>query len=302
MKRFKWFIAFTVILALFVATPAPAALQDMYATVHRWTGGMNGDGTMKLERIESGITFRVMSHGTATVETTYYPGKTTALTNPVTTTSFASATICNKQVAFRVDPTDATDDRYVDLLVVDTAGGYTAFVDHFDKYTHTIVIDERPNVVHQGTFWFTAGSTSVINTGIAFIPGTLIQDVRIEVITACAAASIHVGILAAATGGDTDGFRANVLLTTTGWVTDTGVATSGVSTDYTPASTYGALLFTAVAGSATFTATARIPSGGRTYIGHIITTETSANQLVYSASTSVTTGNGFIHYWFSRGR
>ncbi len=296
MKRFK-----ILILALFaafflIAVPVQAALVDMQASVYKWTGGMGADGKAVLTKIDSGITFKVLAVDTATAETLYYPKKTTSLTNPVTTTSFASTSICNKRVAFRVDPTDATSDRYVDLIVVDTAGGYTAFVENFDQYTHTIVIDERPNVVHHGVIWFGAASIAVQNTGVVFVPGTLIQDVRIEVVTAGSGLSIDVGILAAASAGDTDGFRINVLLTTTGWVKDTGVITDGTTADFTAASTYGAFLYTAITGS-----DASISQGGRSYLGHIITSGTNDGALVYGGSTTDTTG-GFIHYWFSRGR
>jgi hypothetical protein len=297
MKRFK-LLTLALIAAIFlIAVPAHAVLQDMQASVYKWEGGMGADGKAVLTKIESGITFKVLSHGTTTGETTYYPGKTTSLTNPVTTASFASTTICNKRVAFRVDPTDATDDRYVDLIVVDTVGGFTAFVPHFDQYTHTIVIDERPNIMHQGTIWFGATSTSAIDTGIDFLPNTYIQDVRVEVVTAASAISIDVGILAAATGGDADGFRQNVLLTSTGWVSDTGVITdSGTTIDYTPATTYGALLYTALTGTGATTAL----GGGRSYIGHIITSETNAGSLNYTMDS--TSGAGLIHYWFSRNR
>ena len=298
MKRFK-----TLTLALFaafflIATPAFAVLQDMQASVYKWRGGMGADGRPTLTLIESGITFKVLARDSNTAETTYYPGKTTSLTNPVTTTSFASTSICNKKVAFRVDPTDATYDRYVDLIVVDTAGGFTAFVEDFDRYTHTIVIDERPNIVHQGTIWFGAASTSEINTGINFEPNTLVQDVRVEVVTVASAITLDVGLLSSGTGGDADGFRKGVLLTTAGYVKDTAVITAGVSVAYVPASTYGALLVTAITGAGTTYS----GGGGKSYLGHIVVGPLATQATTLTYTNPSTTGDGYLHYWFNRMR
>jgi hypothetical protein len=195
MRKFKTLALAFALIAVFIAAPAQAALQDMWAAVYKWEGGMNSDGSAKLTKISSGITYKVLAINTATAETLYYYGGSTALTNPVTTTNFAATTVGNALVRFRVDPTDATSDRYVDLIVTDTAGGYTAFVENFDKYTHSIVIDERPNIVHQGTIWFGASTTSEVNTGIAFAPYTMVQDVRVEVVTAASGATVDVGLL-----------------------------------------------------------------------------------------------------------
>jgi hypothetical protein len=294
MKRLKIF-ALAAALALFfiIPAPAPAALQDMWAAVYRWDGKMNTDGKPVLSRATTGITFKVLAIGTNTAETLYYYNGSTALTNPVTTTNFASATVCNDRVAFRTDPTDSTSDRYVDLIVVDTVGGYTAFVEDFDKYNHTIIIDERPNQLHHGMIWFSATTTDALDTGIDFVPNTMVSDVRIEVVTAASAISIDVGILAGASNGDADGFRANVLLTTTGYVADTGVVTAGTTIDFTAASTYGALLYTAITGS-----DAVASGGGRSYLGHVVGSGTNDGSLNYTADS--TSGAGYIHYWFTR--
>ena len=296
MRKWKIFTTIMLTLALFVAVPAQAAIQDMWAYVYSWKGGMNGDGTLVLTRLTSGVTFKVLAIDSDTAETLYYPNTPamTSLTNPVTTTNFAAATVCNDRVAFAVDPTDATNDRYVDLIVVDaTGGGYTAFVENFDKYTHTIVIDERPNIVHLGTIWFGASSTSEINTGVTFESDTFIKDVRVEVVTVASAISIDVGILSSGTGGDADGFRANVLITTAGYVADTGVITTGVSVDYTAASTYGVLLVTAITGDgATYSG-----GGGRSYLGYF-RDGTSTGVLTYTMNS--TTGAGYIHYEFGK--
>lgn len=297
MRKFKIFTIAIALLAFFVAAPASAALQDMWANVYAWKGGMNSDGSATLTPITSGITYKVLVVDSNTAETLYYYNTPamTALTNPVSTTVFASS-VGNKLVRFRVDPTDATNDRYVDLIVVDTIGAYTAFVHNFDKYKHTIVIDERPNLVHHGMIWF-GGITSDTNTGVNFVPYTFVSDVRVEVITGANGATIDVGILSTSTAGDADGFRKGVLLTTAGFVKDTAVITEGAaSVDYTPVSTYGALLYTAVTGAgATYSG-----AGGRSYLGYVVTNQDTGAAITYTSSS--TAAAGYIHYFFTRMR
>jgi len=288
-----------VLLTLCMAFPAFAGLQDMSATVHKWTGGYNQDGSPGLTRVTSGITFMVLAIGTDTAETLYYPNGSTSLTNPVTTTNFGAATVCNDMVAFRVDPTDATNDRYVDLIVTDTNGGYSVFVEDFDKYTHTIIIDEQPNVVHQGTIWFSASSAVETDTGIDFLPYTLIHDVLVDVTIVDAGEDLDVGLLSSGTGGDADGFRDAVSVATLGFVADTGVITAGDSIDYTAVSTYGALLYTAITGTGTYTT--EYTQGGRSYLGHVVT-GANTGALTYTGSSGSDTAAGFIHYWFTRMR
>ena len=296
MKRFKLFTLVLVALAFFVAAPAQAALQDMWADVYTWDGKQSADGKPTLTLQTSGITFKVLVINSDTAETLYYPSYSaamTSLTNPVTTTNFASDTVCHDKVAFKVDPTDSTSDRYVDLIVVDTNGGYSTFVENFDKYNHTIVIDERPNILHQGTIWFGASSTSEINTGVQFLTGTMIEDVRVEVVTVASGVTLDVGTLSTGTSGDANGFRVGVLLTTAGYVEDTAFITSGASIDYYPVSTYGVLLAKAVTGAGeTFS-----DNGGKTPLKHFVTGAESAFLCYTNPST---TGAGYIHYWFNR--
>ena len=287
-KLFKLLIAVMLVFAL--AGPACAEFQDMWANVYKWTGTMNGDGTMALTRITSGVTFKVLAIDSDTSETLYYYAKPamTSLTNPVTTTSFESAAICGGKVAFKVDPTDATNDRYVDLIVTDNAGFYSTFVENFDKYQHAIVIDERPNVSHIGTIWFAHDTTSETKPGPAFLPDTIIKDARIEVVETCAACTIDVGLNSAGSGGDADGFRDGTLTTTAGFVADTGVVTAGGDTTaYYPDSTYGDLLYTILAG------TDSGEVGGRSFLGHVITAS-NATELTYTVDSTVT-GEGYIY-------
>jgi len=298
MRKWKIFAVLFMALSLLVAVPAQAVIQDMWAYVYSWDGKMNTDGTPVLTRLTSGVTFKVLVIDSNTAETLYYfnsPAKT-SLTNPVSTTNFASATVCNDKVAFAVDPTDSTNDRYVDLIVVNTTGGYTAFVENFDKYTHTIVIDQRPNMMHHGMIWFEPTTTDETSTGIALAAKCIVHDVRVEIVTVAAADTVNVGILSSGTGGDADGFRVGVLTTTAGFPKDTGVITAGTSsTDYYPVSTYGALLYTAITG----TGAADLDMGGRSYLGYVHD-GTSTGTITYSCSS--TDSKGYIHYFFTRMR
>jgi len=290
MKRF-WTIITALILSVVFAIPAMAEPQDMWAYVYKDTGKMDATGRAILERVTSGITFNVRSVDSDVSETLTYYGGSTSLTNPVTTTSFESASICNDMVSFRVDPTDTTNDRYVNLIVVDTNGGFTKTIEDFDKYQHVIVIDEKPNVVHHGMVWFDhAASSTATDTGVNFLPKSFIHDVRVEVTTADSGITINVG-----TADTAAGFRSGVSLTSTGFVADTGVITAGSTIDYTAASTYGTLLYTAITGS-----DAVATNGGRSYLGHAVVTSGTDDDLYYTLSSSgVDTAHGFIHYWFT---
>jgi hypothetical protein len=294
---FQKFGAFILILVFALAilpfTPAPAsaAWSDMWADVFSWDGGMNGDGTMKLTKITSGVTYQVLAVGADTEETlyAYNDNAFTSFSNVVTTTYFN----VSDRVQFRVDPTDSTSDRYVDLIVVDTAGGFTAFVEDFDKYTHTIVIDERPNVMHHGVIWFAPSDNSATDTGVNFLPDTAILDVLLEVVTVDASETISVG-----TEDTAAGFRTGVSVATAGYIYDTGVITDGSTSDYFAATTYGALLHTAITGS-----DGAATSGGNSVIApFVVTTAGTDDDLYYTGSAGSDTAVGYIHYFFTRMR
>lgn len=231
MKKI-WTGIFTLLLAVFLIVPAHAELQDFWAQVYKDTGTKNADGSAQLTKVSSDVSFIVLAKGTDTLETTYYYGGSTSLTNPVSAANFASASICNGMVKFRTDPTDATDDRYVDLIVRDNSGGYTAIVKNFDKYNHAVVIDERLNEAHVGVYRMgvIGTSNSEMYTGIRFLADTIIDDVRIKVITA-ATGTMTVG-LASATSGAPTGLLNGVSLVNTGFVPDTAFTSGSASSKY----------------------------------------------------------------------
>lgn len=307
---FKKLLTFVMALALIFAftLPAQAASKNMWAYVYTWDGGYNADGTIKLTRQTSGITFKVLQADSNTAETLTVYDSSTSLTNPVTTSNYESATVCNDRVAFRVDP-GHTDDEYVDLIVTDTDGMFSIFYENFDQYTHTIVIDARPGKAHIGIIWYTATTTNAVDTGIDFRTGTLINDCRVEVVTVCPGGTIDVGFgLSAESGYDVDGLRDGVATDVLGIPTDTGIVTSGTSIEYYPDSTYGDLLYTIIAGAGTVTGELywsetsheyhhAYDTGGRSFLGHWVSAvnPTQAVSLTYTRSSSTSVGAGYIY-------
>lgn len=316
----------TIVLAIgliFAFTlPANAAWKDMWAYVYTWDGGMNSDGTMKLTRQTTNITFLVLEKDYVdTLEKLYVFGDDRMVTtgmghadqlgavrSAITGTNFASATVCNGMVRFRVDPTE-TNDRYVDLMVVDQDGGFMTYVEDFDEYTHTIIIDERPNVWHHGAIWYYASTgAAALLTGIEINRNTIIRTMAIEVITLDDGETIDVGLTAGGTNGDADGFIDGGLVATVGYWDvkrhmDPAVASPdgvhGISSGathfhYTSENPLGALLGTTIPGS-----------GGDTLVGYHGFVEhwdfwihaTQEQSLEWNIS-ACSTAWGFIHYYF----
>lgn len=287
------------LLAVFMLTGmAQADVYDYWANVYRWDGSMNGDGTMALERVTSGITFKVLAVGADTAETLTYYGGTTSLTNPVTTANFASATVCDDKVAFRTDPTDSSDDTYVDLIVVDTAGGYTAFVEDFSPYDHSIVIDERPNIVHHGVIWFAPNNNSEADTGIDFDYDTRILNVSVEVVTIDATETLDVGLLSSETSGDANGLvaAASVAVATYLDACKPTITAGTAETYVSTASVVGALMGKSLAGANTATDEGSAYCWGHDIVG------ANAKSLTYTGSAGSNTAAGYIHYDFIRMR
>jgi hypothetical protein len=286
MKTFiKFIVSITALLMLFGV--ANAADYNYWAYVYKLDKTKGSSIEDQKSRITSGITFKVLTRNTDTASTLVYFNGTTSLTNPVTTTNFEDNAVCNDQVKFKI--TGVSTDQ-VDLLVVDTNGGYSAFIEDFDTKTHSILIDETPGIKHKGTIWFSASSASATDTGVNFLPDTMIHDVRTETVTVDATETIDVG-----TADTADGFIDGRSVATAGYTADTGIITNGSTSDYTPDSTYGSLLYTIVAGS-----DAAATHGGRSYLGHIVTDVGTNDDLYYTGSAGSDTAAGYIHYWFER--
>jgi hypothetical protein len=279
MKRF-WTVFLTLALMLAFVVPAQAEFQDMWAKVYKWNGNYNADGSAQLTAVTSGIQFKVLRSGNdSLMETLYVYGKDayTSLTNPVTSTYFDSATYCDGLVKFRVDPTDATNDRYVDLIVVDTSGGYTQIVQNFDKYTHAIVIDERPNVVHHGQTWFSYTTTDQTSTGVTLLSGTLLHRVITSVTTNLDETFIGIG-----TTGSTQIVKFGDSLASTGFV-QTSYESEGSPWKLTWSTHSGGYFIYNAYGSR-------------------LTNDTALTFSISSGGTPAAKAQtGSIHYWFSYG-
>jgi hypothetical protein len=281
-KLFTWLIAGFL---LAVVGTANATNYDYWAEVH-YIDRSKAVGNMDTTRITSGITFKVLDVGTDTGSTLTQIGSTTSLTNPVTTTNFESATVCNDRVTFRSTASTC------DLIVTNVVGGYSAVIEDFSPSMHKIVLDQTKGIMHHGIIWASSNSAVATDTGIDFAPDTFVHDVRVEVVTVDAGETIDVG-----SGSTAAGYRSAVSVATAGYVADTAVVTNGTSQDYTAASTYGTLLVTAITG---IDSTDRV--GGKSYLGHIITDAATDADLYYTESSSGDAFAGYIHYWFTRMR
>lgn len=316
-KLFK--IALILAVAFALVVPAHAEYRDMWAKVYSWDGRISDTGQMVLSEITTGVTYAVlMKDSSATIETLYAYGDAdiTALANPVTGTNFASSSSGKEGVRFRVDPTE-TGDLVVDLMVTDQAGGYSAFVEDFGIYTHTIVIDERPNVIHHGYAFIDTGTASTdIDTGINFDRPSIIHDMIVEVGLAFPTnMGLHVGLDTSGTNGLTSGFIKAMGLGTAGYHS---LDRPGVDLTI-PMVGSGSWLYYLSDGDAT---TLEFNMG--TYLGHyeygVSSGDTSGpfsegahvreelmihgtweQSLVYTfGTTSASTGWGVIHYFFTR--
>jgi hypothetical protein len=296
MKKTFKVLLFAVLAVFLLNTSAFAVMQHFQATVYKKDiskYGEQGEPSANLIAL-TGITYTVLAKGSTTAETLYsgsgWGSPITSKTNPVTTTVYGTD---GGRIDFYCDPTDAVDDTYVDLLVTDTTGGFSAIVRGFSSKMHSVVIDETPGISHIGVIWFTSAvSATEVSTGVNFLYDTFVEDVRVQVVATTSGATVGVGLLSSQTAGNATGFRAGVLLTTAGYIKDTAVITNGNTIDYTPVTTYGPLLFTAITGSDVIATV-----GGRSYIGHVIT-GTNAYTLTYTVSAG-TTGTGFIFYKFT---
>jgi hypothetical protein len=290
MRKLK--ITLVAVMALlFLVGNAHAVMQHFSATVYKKDStkyGMQGEQSANVIAL-TGITYKVLVYNSTTAETILsgsgWGTATTSKTNPITTTVYATD---GGRIDFYCDPAE-TAGTYVDLIVTDAAGCFTASVHGFTNKMHSVVIDETPNLAHSCAIWFSGTTTTETSTGIYFLYPTLIEDVRVEVVGVSAAQTLDVGIK----NVDPNGLRVGVLLTTAGFVADTAVITGGTSIDYTPVSTYGSLLYTARTGING--GVERM--GGRSYLGYVLTSAvTAGNFLTYNNSGATATGYIYVKW------
>lgn len=307
MKRFlKLTAAFLFMTALFIS-PAQAGYLHYTIDVYKDIGYTSGP--FAFPHLTTGVQYLVLDsgadgHEANTVKSTLYNDRgLTTKANPTNTDTFDA----HGKIEFYVS--DSADSY--DIIIVDNAGGYTLYMNDVEPSTHSAVIDERPNLSHQGTIWFSLNtdtiwsgiSTSIVDiehsptgpwdSGIDIATQTMITDVILEIIVPCRdsadSGQTFIGLGPSATalfGGavgamtDDPGFVATV------WIDAT--------------STYGDILYES--SSAMYT-TAVGGDGVEVKTPGITTSTTSLNYIITSGDGSSDSadndfGWGFFHWWF----
>lgn len=216
-------------------------------------------GSTELVPVTTGVTYHALTVNTDTLATmtVFGDGAATAKTNPVTTTVFAT----DGKIKFRV-----ADTTSVDLIVTDTAGGYTETVEGFATTDHRVVIDERANIPHAGMYRATCVGTAgaETDTGIDFAYDTYIHGAQFDT-TTNSGDSIDIGLLSSETSGDADGLLVDMSSGVTG-VATLSLASSGAYLDNgTIFYPMGHIVYGANAKSLTYTCT-----GPMTSVGYVI--------------------------------
>ncbi len=270
IKRILTFLTILLVaFALVVPAPAQAVVRNFTAEVYSWDGSMSFDGKPNLTRLTTGVTFKVLATGSDTAETLYYydtPAQT-SLTNPVTTTNFADNAVCADRVRFATDPTDGSDDR-VDLMVINTVGGGYVFFEDFNyQNDHTIIIDERPGIMHAGAIWFTLNSDTETTTGIDFSYDTAVFAVTVEVVTLeGSSTTMDVGLDSTGTNGDIDGFINGISTASTGFPDNTITTIGDLLDDGTDVDPFGHTVLSANEQTLTYVGSAGSSASAAGYI------------------------------------
>lgn len=282
MKRF--FFIFAILMAMVMVAPAYAETHHYVAKVYKQLNDKPGN----LTEITSGITYKVLAIDSDTAETLGSDPAMTSKTNPVTTTVFNT----QDRIDFYCDPTDATSDLYVDLIVTDTDGGYSVFVENFDPYQRSIVIDERPNILHHGIIWFDDADGASTDTGVDLNPDTMLTKVCVEVVTVDSGQVISIE-----TADTSDGLIASQSLTTAGYYcNDKPTITAGTETYVSTASNVGSLMGSSLAGANSAT-----DEGSHYLWSHIVTTAGTDDDIYFDTdASSGFAADGYIHYFFMR--
>lgn len=186
----KLLIVLAVVTAFMFSAPAFAAYDHYMIYVYANKGFQTATGGYTARA--TGITYKVLQRDTNTAATLYSDAGTTSKDNPCTVTTFDAT----GRIDFYVDGDTYT---MLDIIIVDTVGGFTHTLKDATKNTRTAIIDERLNVLHTGTIWFTADTTGcaaaadvtdgtfssdgTMDTGIDFLPNTMLMDCNILVVT-----------------------------------------------------------------------------------------------------------------------
>jgi len=210
MKRFLF--AILAIAFLFcVSVPAAMAGYDHYTiTVKRDLGYATTAGGHTT--ITSGVQYLVFNGGGKTLSTIYSDAGITSRANPVNSETFA----IDDKIDFYIDDSNTT----VDIIVVDNAGGFTAFLDGVTTSVHNCIIDERYGVMHHGMYWYTGdtgytasevsiSSAGTRDTGIDFLGVSAVYDVAWEPLVASSTSGHYIEVGA---GADDNGLLVTQLI------------------------------------------------------------------------------------------
>lgn len=253
-----------MVMALVIGVSAPLAFAGYYHYEIQVYSDKNNSQTKVNPTLEiTGITYKVLTVDSDTAATIYSDKVGTSKTNPVTTTVFAA----DDKIDFYVSDSVSS----VDIIIVDTDGGYTLFLEGATHNTRTAIIDERPNIQHHGCIWFSYNSGVETDTGINFQYDTTIHSVQLEIVTIDAGEDIDIGLLSTETSGDADGFIVDGSTATAGYVVQS-------------AANMGALLDDAT-----------------NFLRHTVSSA-NAQSMTYTGSEGCNSAAGYIHYYFTRTR
>ena len=287
IKFFKSAIIFiSIALTFFLVVPNVFAGYDHYTiNVYKNLGYTTTAGGNT--QITSGVQYLVLNGGTDTRSTIYSDAGSTAITNPVSTTVFDAAT----DIDFYIDDSVTT----VDIIVVDTAGGFTLFLDGITSSVKNCLIDERPNMSHQGTFWYTTQDDATVTlpteTGIVMPVGFRMEDIVVETVRATVSSACNIRIGSGATYA---GFLDWTLVDGADlWMRPNDYATTADS------DTRGSLISTIYADSLAYVYMQTSEFTGAFAKPGYIATAASLNYAIDSADDNTLYGWGYVHFWFS---
>lgn len=219
-KLFAVFI--TALLVVAFTVPADAAMRNFKIYVYKAETGEELSDASKATKLTDNVAYAVYQYSSTsrsnTRETLYSDRNQTALTSDpwVTESTFDDTA----SIEFWCDPTESGDEK-VRILVIDVANGFSTWVTATYDETHTVIIDERPNIQHVLTFPVSDSETAIMtaNTttdyGIDMKPGTLIMDAFFDITTAGGSSTSDLG-----DGGDEDLWIDNLATTSVGLAHD----------------------------------------------------------------------------------
>lgn len=216
----------------------------------------------------------VMNAGLSTLVTLVADQQGTALSQPVALNAGRLTFYTAKSVTS------------VDVSIL-TAQGQAIYARSLSSSVHRLDLDpeDRDQLL---VIPFKATNAVQVVTGFKLPADCLIDDTYIRVLVVDSAKTLDVGFVNAVEGGDENGLLAATLLTNLGFVEPAPSISNGSNIDFTGATTYGALLGSAITGS-----DAVATNGG--FQKHKYKTDGTIKSLVYTPSSGASTCAGLIY-------